>query len=856
MPKVDKIAFKSLMEMSVTKRLKTMQDRKLGPALVQLLTPTQISEMFPKHYQKALPDISGFLKAVPSSVTAARQRDLERQLQETQPGGAGAVLRRNAGLGENEGGEFVGRFGRNSARVLGKGHRIPPDLTPEQSEVWNKLIRGEKISAEDAKFLKNIPDEKLASAGIEKVKDETGKESFKYAPPETGVEEATARLKTGGEDNKFFSSIIRSEGTGKYGDPYNTSLSYIKSPKPLTEMTMREVLEWGDHLRHNTDAGRKTNSSAKGAFQIVNTTQKNAMRALGIGMDEKFSPENQRRMAAWIATNQGLTAWEGLKAHPNEMSNAMDAMKDGLHRNIESKVVPAGKDGQYTKEQIEKVTEQINNEKNATRRQRLANELTRMQESTGEPTGSVQYGQTKDWSKFALSKGVDNYTHKCGIGARTLAGHMYGQQTFISEGLGGNAESLSRGNNYFQRSGLFKAGQNVTASRLSDQAYLDSLPIGTVISSTGGRRGQGHAQIKIGPNQWASDTVQSHLLTNGYGDFVVHAPNETGLAKLKENGVEQTIAESSTQSTVQAAPTKTSTTVKTSSVNPNYSPDIPEHVSDHNEQQKEEKNSDKAKKELEEKKKQEEDSRKRQQQQNQEEIDRNKKNVSKTAEVKSDNKPTEIKPKPEAPKTETATPKMVEATTQKAPNVQVAASGGNVQASDKITAYPISGLRGDNTIVVDEKQKPLFTMNSKKEAIMPTGESDRVNVIPNAREQTDTSRASTSPMSKNLNVIASPLSEGRNQNVMTTSDFNHTVEQLKDKFDNISGEIDRTRAKNIQPSLGATERDSNLISVLNEKTEKPFSNPSVFRAFSRTRFHETGDAMDNFHNSIGNKNIA
>ena len=47
-----------------------------------------------------------------------------------------------------------------------------------------------------------------------------------------------------------------------------------------------------------------------------------------------------------------------------------------------------------------------------------------------------------------------------------------------------------------------------------------------------------------------------------------------------------------------------------------------------------------------------------------------------------------------------------------------------------------------------------------------------------------------------------------------------------------------------------------VLTGLLEKTEKPISNPSVNRAFSRTKFHETGDAHDNFHHSIGNASIA
>jgi len=89
-------------------------------------------------------------------------------------------------------------------------------------------------------------------------------------------------------------------------------------------MTMQESLEWGDHIRKQTETGIKFNSSAKGAFQIVNETQKLAMKALGIGYNELFDEENQRRMCAWIWTTQGWQAWEGLKKHPEILASARD----------------------------------------------------------------------------------------------------------------------------------------------------------------------------------------------------------------------------------------------------------------------------------------------------------------------------------------------------------------------------------------------------------------------------------------------------------------------------------------------------------------------------------------------------
>jgi hypothetical protein len=115
----------------------------------------------------------------------------------------------------------------------------------------------------------------------------------------------------------------------------------MRSPKPLTSMTMDEALAWGERIR----AAQGLNSSPKGAFQIVNTTQRAAMRALGIRGDEMFSPENQRRMASWIARKQGLGAWEGFKLHPGERSRAANALSAGEDKKYWSHPAGGGSTG-------------------------------------------------------------------------------------------------------------------------------------------------------------------------------------------------------------------------------------------------------------------------------------------------------------------------------------------------------------------------------------------------------------------------------------------------------------------------------------------------------------------------------
>lgn len=135
--------------------------------------------------------------------------------------------------------------------------------------------------------------------------------------------------------NAFFDSIIKAEGTGKGGrDPYNTTLGfgrYGQPSKPLTEMTLAEVYRFGQEVirpRHRAEQGGR-GSSATGAFQIVGETMRTYMKTAGLTWGDKYSPENQRKLAAVIARAQGLGAWEGFKVHPDQRARAADAMRRG-----------------------------------------------------------------------------------------------------------------------------------------------------------------------------------------------------------------------------------------------------------------------------------------------------------------------------------------------------------------------------------------------------------------------------------------------------------------------------------------------------------------------------------------------
>jgi|GEM_PF-2862606 len=111
-------------------------------------------------------------------------------------------------------------------------------------------------------------------------------------------------------------------GNGKYGTP----------DKPVSTMTLDEAFRFGRQIK-----ARHGSSSALGRYQIVGNTMRAAQEALGIPGTATFDQAMQDRMARWIARNQGLGAWEGLKSNPRAMAAARAAMAQGGAQDV-----PAG----------------------------------------------------------------------------------------------------------------------------------------------------------------------------------------------------------------------------------------------------------------------------------------------------------------------------------------------------------------------------------------------------------------------------------------------------------------------------------------------------------------------------------
>jgi hypothetical protein len=165
------------------------------------------------------------------------------------------------------------------------------------------------------------------------------------------------------------------------------------------------------------------------------------------------------------------------------------------------------------------------------------------------------------------------------------------------------------------------------------------------------------------------------------------------------------------------------------------------------------------------------------------------------------------------------------------PKIEVKATGGTAPADSHIQAYPIGGLRGDNSVVVDAQQQPLFTMNTKTEALLPNPQENRVDVVPTQKQTNSANEQAPNPMQR------------------FSDDLENVRHEIKSAFSDMSINNDVTG----RPARNTiTDRDSHMIDGLLDSTRIAYKNPTSQRAFNRSRFHETGDPTNDFHHSIGN----
>lgn len=902
----DKTLFKKLSKLPIRKRVETLGRPEMS-SILSALTPTEFALLFPKYYERGLPDVSGFNRA---TTEAARKRQKEE---------AGSLLDRVTAL-EQQSEEYASEVYHKVRRKLGLDKDPLPSLTPEQDAAFEKLKSGSLLtSSEEGKLFSKLSDEQLKSIGIDKVKDNTGREVFQYRTPEVTREEAVRKMATAtGGDLKG----MIDRAAAKYGiDPR------------IMYGIVRGESGHGDHYDKKIDSVEES----YGPFQMNKKGGLGNVFQNQTGLDVADSSSLQRQ-ADWIAKNIAdrgggdaarrwvASQWYGYGSNvggPKEFGSRAaggDSNWDNSWRSMGAgrgeagpAVKPEGPNGSYTDEQINKMMGQLMQEKNSMRKQELANLLT----SAGVPTASVNQAveasattgtATEKWASIQ-PLGTTNY---CGRGVYALAKQIYGEQYFPGIHLGGNASDLSysqKDKNAFSNSGLYKPGQSVSREQLTPE-FINSLPPGTIISSGGGGRadGAGHIQMKVG-DRWASDHWQrgfsfgAHRVNGTYKDFVIHYPSDAGTKMMQDRGLmsgvkvspvtappappappAQNIRDAEVPDDKRtnkvpdtakvlgpAAPEQTAA-VPTATVKPagpqpvkykfdeaafeaavrnkygflasgydraglisEFKGKLPEGVtyekgiltikdpnSPHIQSIRKDMEGEFGK----------------------DAIDKMITQVKEAPPPPAPEKKVETKPKeaPTAPAPTPAPEKKVEAPTAPAPQqtaetkpvapeapkpVPTAATGGSFNTSGDIAAYPIGGLKGDNTVVINKEQKPLFTMNSNESATYNPSQG-KVDISPTKKPDG--------------NIFGPSQDNVRNE-----------LQQLRTEM---SSSFSDAGARSVIPQMrpvAPASSDNPTFVTSSSQQNKNWQNLAFERAMNRTRMNESGDSLNN-HFSSNNTN--
>jgi len=162
--------------------------------------------------------------------------------------------------------------------------------------------------------------------------------------------------------------------------------------------------------------------------------------------------------------------------------------------------------------------------------------------------------------------------------------------------------------------------------------------------------------------------------------------------------------------------------------------------------------------------------------------------------------------------------------------VPTKADGGQVTTKGQVSAFPIGGLRGDNTLAVDTKtQQPLFTFNPQTEVVVPNGQDNRATVVPTNKINGDV-RGSTND---------------------TTNQMNDVIQKMNTMMENVGQPTKKPPNEERQtPPNSMPDFVGNLL----QRNTVPFHNPTMHRAMMRSVAQTETDELHG-HFGAGTNNM-
>jgi hypothetical protein len=880
MIKTKNLSYKNLKKLNIQERIEAAKTPGIGQTLMSALTPTQIAELFPRYYLMREPDISGFLKAMPTSMSAARQAQFQEQLQNTASGEASGKnmesggWRRKLQQGVNE-----------SATVLKPGQSPAPKLTPEQLATVNLLVSGKNIAADDpsVKFISTLSPEQLKTVGLEKYKGEGDKEFYKYLAPQISDEEVKKRLSSdviqGTEGLKGTAAMQKRvyDAYKEAGFSHNQSLAL--TAEVGRENGYRESVMFGTHVDPANSATNLGMISMQGSRHtglynfmksknLINEnggiihSQESLVAMAQYQKKEMQNDSSYSRTRKEFLENRNINPEAAAEILGNNYIRwRYDDPRYAHHheyrrnylRQIENTTQSMTRDpitGDYSKEQIVAERERLSRDIYSKRITSLAEFSKADLPVPGSPEAQQFFSDGK--SESAVRKRISELTGMESSECVALAKAYVGSTGTVKDWRRGN--SVLDGNlrpgtpiaTFMDRSGgpsdKYDGGVG-SGKRRNDTTHaavfigyerdqsgkITGIKVADQWATSGGVKFrtfpiEGKTRITSARNFYAINNSKGEPLGESNPMRIAkQAQEHQGGPKIEsvaEGRVKTSVTESAAQTLPEAKPGEHLP-----------APHGQHTLGDHPKVEA-------APKPVEQKK---------------EEPKTIKQFVKGEgyATIKDVPNPKYVPPS-EPPKTEPSKTGVginrVEESL-KAPDksskpgdvnpqpqgqnklaepVKTNSKGGsNRTHTDQITALPIGGIKDDNSVVVDANKQPLFTMNTDKESAVYDPVERKVDVVPNKK----TGEIGRMPERTQATVEMK-------SDIVDTKDGTHKPQDItKGSESHIS------------------DRDPHMIDQILDMTRNIFLDPSAARAFSRARFHETGDATNDFHHSTGNSNM-
>jgi hypothetical protein len=118
------------------------------------------------------------------------------------------------------------------------------------------------------------------------------------------------------------------QGTDSSGNIIGSGDSSKIIGKPLTSMTIGEVMDRQDESKYPRNARPDRGIHAAGRYQIIGSTMKVALKESGLSKNDMFSPENQDLLGIAVLKSQGPGAWSKYSKYSKQEIDIMYKAKN------------------------------------------------------------------------------------------------------------------------------------------------------------------------------------------------------------------------------------------------------------------------------------------------------------------------------------------------------------------------------------------------------------------------------------------------------------------------------------------------------------------------------------------------